>query len=401
MFSHNMTMTETTTSTRLGSIYLVEAILSAAATLLISGIFFFTRNHLHWTLQQNFLLAIGQGIIYIGGALMADRLRRRLGTRGILLTTQSLIVVFTLSASLASDARLLVGCLLCYTGLMANNWPVLESLVSVGNAHQMSRRIGIYNLLWAGTGAISFAFSGVLIEHCPMGFFLVPAILHAAAIWLIIFFPPSTSQVAHGHVAPEARLEQQRRLALWLSRIALPATYLIIYGLMALFPSLPIMKNLSPTQQTLLSSVWFAARWVVFLFLGATVWWHTRPRLLLAAAFILLLAFLGITLQFTDSMGINLLTMILCQVALGIAIGWIYSASLYFGMVLSKGSTEHGGYHEALIGLGQILGPAAGAAAQWIHPGDARYSVMAVAAITAVSVLAATMANFMSGSEAE
>ena len=27
------------------------------------------------------------------------------------------------------------------------------------------------------------------------------------------------------------------------------------------------------------------------------------------------------------------------------------------GMVLSDGSTEHGGYHEALIGLGSVLGP--------------------------------------------
>ena len=43
--------------------------------------------------------------------------------------------------------------------------------------------------------------------------------------------------------------------------------------------------------------------------------------------------------------------MIAWQIVLGVTMGLIYSGSLYFGMVLSEGSTEHGGYHEALIGM--------------------------------------------------
>jgi hypothetical protein len=82
-----------------------------------------------------------------------------------------------------------------------------------------------------------------------------------------------------------------------------------------------------------------------------------------------------------------------CQVLIGIAIGLIYSASLYFGMVLSEGSTEHSGYHEALIGLGSILGPGAGAVAQWLRPGQMTLGVVAVAGVLLASTLLATGAS--------
>ena len=61
--------------------------------------------------------------------------------------------------------------------------------------------------------------------------------------------------------------------------------------------------------------------------------------------------------------------------------GMIYSASLYFGMVLSDGSTEHGGYHEALIGLGSILGPGTAALTQLVWRGDIRAGVAAVCCV--------------------
>jgi hypothetical protein len=57
-------------------------------------------------------------------------------------------------------------------------------------------------------------------------------------------------------------------------------------------------------------------------------------------------------------------------------------------MVLSDGSTEHGGYHEALIGIGTVLGPGAGAAAQWAGGGSPLWGVLAVSVVLGLSVLA-------------
>jgi MFS family permease len=191
---------------------------------------------------------------------------------------------------------------------------------------------------------------------------------------------------------------------MWLARIALPATYVIIYSLMAMMPSLPVMHALTTAQRTLVSSAWMAARTAAFAILGLTIWWHTRPRLLLACAAIMLIAFLGVTVPVSDilpatSHALDLASMISWQLILGAAMGIIYAGSLYFGMVLSEGSTEHGGYHEALIGLGSILGPGAGALTQaFASPHAATYetpwgAIAAVAGVIAVTVAAAGIAT--------
>jgi hypothetical protein len=206
--------------------------------------------------------------------------------------------------------------------------------------------------------------------------------------------------VAAAHPAPEPHLLAARTLAMWLARIALPATYVVIFSVMAMMPTLAIMQPLTTAQRTLIGSIWMAARWAAFIVLGATVWWHTRPRLLLLAAAIMLAAFVGVTVRpselFAAAHGgyaLDLASMIFWQIVLGIVLGVIYSASLYFGMVLSEGATEHGGYHEALIGVGCMLGPGAGAATQWLCPGHPRIGVIAVAAVVALSVLAASAAT--------
>jgi hypothetical protein len=125
---------------------------------------------------------------------------------------------------------------------------------------------------------------------------------------------------------------------------------------------------------------------VVFWILGATAFWHTRPMLLLGAAVLMGVAFVGVTAP------VGLMGMMGAQVLLGAALGLIYTASLYFGMVLSDGSAEHAGYHEALIGLGQVLGPGAGALTQWRWEKNLFAGVVAVSSLVLVSVIAAGIA---------
>ena len=160
-------------------------------------------------------------------------------------------------------------------------------------------------------------------------------------------------------------------------------------------PTLPVIRALSPQVRTLAGSVWMMARFPIFAFLALTTWWHTRPRALLVANAILLVAFLGITLRVSESMSVNLAVMVIAQVTLGAAMALIYAASLYFGMVLSEGSTEHGGYHEALIGLGSILGPGAGAIAQWANPQKPAAGITAIATLLGVAVFVAAVASLV------
>jgi hypothetical protein len=117
---------------------------------------------------------------------------------------------------------------------------------------------------------------------------------------------------------------------------------------------------------------------------------------LLLAAVVMLLAFWGVTIQPSALLAVpyefDLASMIGWQVVLGAVMGVIYAGSLYFGMVLSEGSTEHGGYHEALIGLGSVIGPGTAALTQWRWPDNLPAGVIAVSSVIAVSILAAVIA---------
>jgi hypothetical protein len=282
-----------------------------------------------------------------------------------------------------------------YVPLVALNWPVLEAAsVADADPHEMSRRIGVYNLVWAGTGALAVAVQGKLIAIDPRTVFLVPLLIHVSIVGVILAFrrygaadgAPADPQEVHSHPEPEPALLRQRTLALWLSRIALPSTYVVIYSLSALMPLLPVMGRLDTTTQTMVGAVWMVSRFAMFFLLGATVFWHTRPRLLLIAAVAMGAAFVGVTSLETVA------AVVAAQVLLGVALGLIYTASLYFGMVLSDGSAEHAGYHEALIGVGQVLGPGAGALTQWRWPGSLRAGVVAVSSLAVVSIVAAFIA---------
>jgi hypothetical protein len=52
----------------------------------------------------------------------------------------------------------------------------------------------------------------------------------------------------------------------------------------------------------------------------------------------------------------------------GGAVGFIYYSSLFYSMDLGDTKGEHGGIHEAVIGLGNCAGPAVGAAALFFLP---------------------------------
>jgi MFS family permease len=393
----------------IGVYYVIEGISSHAVALMLSSIYFYTTGRFGWRSAQNFLLAAVLGVIYVACALLAHAITSRLGRR------QTLAVVYVAMSAAAAvlavrhdSPALLAAVLFFYSGLSAISWPALESLVSSGaGAHELSRRLGVYNCVWSGAGAVTVALSGVLLKYWPAGTFVIPASWHAVMALLLLVLlakdrggatPAANEGPMNGgppHLEAEPELLRVRTLALWMSRLALPATFVVVSSLLAAMPTLPLVLRLDPAARTVVGSVWMAARWVAFLLLGATVWWHTRPRALLTAALLLLAGFLAVTLrpQWLPgtpelSTGPWLLWMVGWQVVLGLALGLVYAASLYFGMVLSDGSTEHGGYHEALIGLGTILGPGAGALAEKAGHGDPLWGVFAVSGVLAASVVA-------------
>ncbi|HUB25482.1 MAG TPA: MFS transporter [Tepidisphaeraceae bacterium] len=387
-------------------VYAAHFLASIGSNLFLPAFFFYAHDIFGWGARRNLMLAAAEGIVYMIGALSAQKLARVAGRR-----RGSMIVQFTAGciavvAGLHPSPLIVTPAVLAYTMVSAAGWPIFESLISGGAGPDlMSRRVGAYNLVWSFVGAATLAVSGTIIHDFPWGMFLLPAAAHGVAILLLFFGniePPATPAAADAlpaHPQAEPALLRERKLALQLSRIGLPATYVVVYSLVAIMPSLPVIRMLGTSSQTVIASVWMASRFAAFVVLGGTVWWHTRPRVLLIAAVVMLVAFLGVTLRPADILGnpaapangLDEGLMVLAQVFLGLSMGMIYAGSLYFGMVLSEGSTEHGGYHEALIGLGQMVGTAAAAAAQTAWPGTDRAAVGAVALIVGISVIAAAL----------
>ena len=83
----------------------------------------------------------------------------------------------------------------------------------------------------------------------------------------------------------------------------------------------------------------------------------------------------------------NLTMLIASQIAFGACIGLIYYSSLFYSMDVGETKGEHGGFHEAAIGVGSCAGPAVGAASLYFAPGNPHHSTFAVGALLVVGLI--------------
>jgi MFS family permease len=77
----------------------------------------------------------------------------------------------------------------------------------------------------------------------------------------------------------------------------------------------------------------------------------------------------------------NIIVLIAAQIFFGAAIGLIYYSSLFYSMDASDTRGEHGGIHEAVIGLGNCAGPAVGALSLQFLPQYANSGAIAVSVL--------------------
>jgi MFS family permease len=398
--------------TSLACAYAIEGLNSVSANLLMNGIAFYTTQNLGWSTAQNLLLMMAQGICYAAGALSADRLAGRFSKTRTLLLVNACLLLLIGGMQLRLGAYVLVPLLLGMVFVSTVNWPLVESLVTEGcDARRMNRRVTIYNLTWSGVGVLTIALYGTIMHYWPAGPLVIPLICQGLAVLAALVLvrkhtPPPPCPDAHAHADPAvaAQLARHRRTAMWLARISLPVTFVVANTLMGVFPKLAITAELDGRVTTLLASLWMASRFLTFIVLGLTRFWHTRPLLLLLGSTLMLLAFLGIVLPAdrllffeTSSLSTLMLLIVAAELVLGVVAGFVFSASLYFGMILSDGSAEHGGYHEALIGVGMVLGPGIAAAAQALvtrqAPGLAASQMPSIVAVSAVALLAIALAS--------
>lgn len=154
--------------------------------------------------------------------------------------------------------------------------------------------------------------------------------------------------------------------------VANPFAYIAINTLIAVVPGVARRLELSTMAAGFCCSTWCFARVGAFAVLWRWTRWHYRFRWLV-------LSYAGLVVSFGSVvLAPNLAVLVIAQLIFGSAVGLIYYSSLFYSMDRSETKGEHGGIHEAVIGLGNCAGPAVGAAALQLVPQNAQSGTVAV-----------------------
>jgi hypothetical protein len=160
-----------------------------------------------------------------------------------------------------------------------------------------------------------------------------------------------------------------------LAWLANPFAYVAINTIIAVIPGVAKRLELSTMVAGFCCSLWCFARVGAFLALWRWDGWHYRFRWLFVAYLVMIGTFAGILTA------PNLAVLVLAQIVFGGVIGLIYYSSLFYSMDLGDTKGEHGGIHEAAIGLGNFAGPAVGAASLYFLPQYANSGAAAVSGL--------------------
>ena len=326
-----------------------------ATVLVHRGVYFYTREALGFGENENLLLALCMGAVYVIGALPSHRVANWFGNRRALLCLLvGQIAMLALVYHRPWGWLLAVG-FLAFSGLNAMMWPIVESYISAGlTPLGASRSIGRFNIAWSVPVPLAVWASGPIIQHMAAGLFLCAAGGMVLAMTLVLRLRAMPEHLATDH--PERPSPERLR---WLSalmissRSSMVAGYAMLFVLSPLLPVLLSRLGYTVVAQTALAGCLDAGRAIIFVLMQRTQTWHGRRSILALTAILIPIGFL---LALSGGRG-DLIAVGL--VVFGASHGVSYYASLYYAMVTGNGAVKSAGTHEGLVGAGFVLGPMA------------------------------------------
>ena len=337
---------------------LIVTFLESFGTVLLErGIYFFTSARLGYSEPENLWLALTFGVTYVAGALVSHRLAERLKERSVLLG--ALVALLALHGALALDTNSrAIPFVFPLIGLIQGlKWPLVESFISAGRSPgELVRLLGQFNVSWALSVPAALVAAGPIIASGrPESFFESAALINVIAIVLCLPLPARPAHLDDDHPArPDARALARASRLLLSARWSMLSSYTLLFLLAPLMPETLRRLELGVATATAWVALLDVARVVCFAAAGLFTAWRGRSALLLVSAVTLPLAFslvLGAP---------NLPVLALGEVLFGLASGFVYSAALYYALLVKNATVDAGGAHEGLIGLGFALGPLAG-----------------------------------------
>ncbi len=292
---------------------------------------------------------------YLGGMLV-ERCSRRLM---ILLTAAGCALACLGLTGAASLGKIYLFFAL-FNAALGAFWPTMQSLVADSrHRRNLAGTLGTFCISWSLGFTIGHFAAGYLTElssTLPFGW--------ALGTLLLILLVSGTLSDAEGaertgsadfliNLTPERRRLWRRFLISgWLANFAL---VFIQATLKMLFPKLALeVDQLSRTTLGLLLALIHAGQFAVFVLVRYWHSWQYNRRIYLLTQ---LISLPGTALLV---LGGNTLLYGLGMLLIGVASGFTYTSSIYYSVSRPPEERSRTGAHEAMIGLGILLGPLAG-----------------------------------------
>jgi MFS family permease len=369
--------------------FALEALNGLATTYFFYYLYFYTQERFQFDAMQNLLLAALLGCVYAFGSYFSGRFAQKFGYLTAIRCGAALMIAAFLACSQARSLGLTIalavaGCLgMCLT------WPAMEALVSEGEPPaRLQGLVGFYNFVWAAIAGFAYFTGGAMLQKWGLqSLFYVPTGILALELGLATWLEEKVRRQPAAPAAADLPLLHPMKdsyqspvapaMFLKLAWLANPMAYLAINTIISSVPALARRLSFSPMLAGFVCSIWLFTRAGAFVALWLWPGWHYRFRFL-AAAYVVMMVSFGAMLLVP-----HLWALVLSQIFLGPALGLIYYSSLFYSMDVGQTKGEHGGIHEAVIGVGNCLGPAVAAAALKFFPGRAGSGVWAVCLLLA------------------
>ncbi|MHC4976848.1 MAG: hypothetical protein ACYTF7_09625, partial [Planctomycetota bacterium] len=329
------------------------------------SIFFVARQQYAFDEVRNLALGLLMGFMYVLGALAIGPVLRRAAGRGRALSTRGvfMILMVLLSSVIALPAIVRDELMLwiasgVYMPLIGGVWPITESYISGGRMGRALRHAtSAFNVTWAPAVMVSMWIVAPLLDISPLAVFGMMAVIHGVCIPLLLALPRDPGH--HAIETPEPHPAVYESL-LVVFRWMLVCSYLIGAVVSPLLPDRFAALEVKPSHALVLTSTWTLTRIVMFATLGVWHFWQGKWRTVI---------WTGVTLVggFALALLAPSATLLVVGLAImGVGMGGIYTAGLYYAMSVGASEVEAGGKHEAAIGLGFTLGPLAGLGGYWV-----------------------------------
>ncbi len=372
-------------------VFTLEALNAFATGFYFNWVFFFAQKILHFGTADNLRLVALHGFIYTGAAWLGGWFGHRFGSFAALkLGFAIMAAILGVGGWLESGAGQMI-VIAVWTFGMCFTWPMLQSLLSLGEpASAMPKLAGLYNLTWSAIAAISFFIGGTIVEKLGMkAVFLLPACIHAGQfIWCFFLeknvpavAPINKAETVSSPVDTDHADASVRKLFLRLALVANPLAYIAINTVIPTMPEVARRFDMTPQWIGFVGAIWFFVRATAFVLFWLWPGWHYRFGWLFAATGALIAGFIGLLISS------HVAVFIAAQIVFGLSAGLIYYSSLYYSMHGGNAGSEHGGAHEAMIGLGTFLGATCGVAAKHFWPSIPGISIWVVSGLLAAGFM--------------